>query len=43
MPFRSRTPFPEPHIDRAGRLAGNLRAMADMAIGRMDPRKIERM
>lgn len=38
-----RTPFPEPHIDRAGRLAGNLRAMADMAIGRMDPRKIERM
>lgn len=38
-----RAPFPEPHIDRAGRLAGNLRAIADIAIGRMDPRKIERM
>lgn len=38
-----RTPFPEPHIDRAGRLAGNLRALADLALGRIDPRKIERM
>jgi glycosyltransferase involved in cell wall biosynthesis len=38
-----RTPFPEPHIDRAGRLAGNLRALVDLALGRIDPRKIERM
>jgi len=38
-----RAPFPEPHIDRAGRLAGNLRALADLALGRIDPRKIERM
>ncbi|WP_298189280.1 glycosyltransferase family 2 protein [Novosphingobium sp.] len=38
-----RTPFPEPHIDRAGRLAGNLRALADLALGRIDPRKIEHM
>jgi glycosyltransferase involved in cell wall biosynthesis len=38
-----RTPFPEPHIDRAGRLAGNLSALADLALGRIDPRKIERM
>jgi glycosyltransferase involved in cell wall biosynthesis len=38
-----RAPFPEPHIDRAGRLAGNVRALADLALGRIDPRKIERM
>ncbi|WP_421839114.1 glycosyltransferase family 2 protein [Novosphingobium sp.] len=38
-----RAPFPEPHIDRAGRLAGNLRALADLVRGRIDPRKIERM
>jgi glycosyltransferase involved in cell wall biosynthesis len=38
-----RAPFPEPHIDRAGRLAGNLRALADLALGRIDPRKIEQM
>lgn len=38
-----RTPFPEPHIDRAGRLAGNLRALVDLALGRIDPRKIEHM
>ncbi|MFM9936643.1 MAG: glycosyltransferase family 2 protein [Novosphingobium sp.] len=38
-----RTPFPEPHIDRAGRLAGNMRALGDLALGRIDPRKIERM
>lgn len=38
-----RAPFPEPHIDRAGRLAGNMRALADLALGRIDPRKIERM
>lgn len=38
-----RAPFPEPDIDRVGRLTGNLRALADVALGRMDPRKIERM
>jgi glycosyltransferase involved in cell wall biosynthesis len=38
-----RAPFPEPHVDRLGRLIGNLRAFADIALGRMDPRKIERM
>ena len=38
-----RAPFPEPHIDRAGRLAGNLRALGDLVLGRIDPRKIERM
>jgi glycosyltransferase involved in cell wall biosynthesis len=38
-----RAPFPEPHIDRAGRLVGNMRALADLALGRIDPRKIERM
>lgn len=38
-----RAPFPEPHIDRAGRLVGNVRALADLALGRIDPRKIERM
>jgi GT2 family glycosyltransferase len=35
--------WPEPHIDRAGRLAGNMRALADLVLGRIDPRKIERM
>lgn len=38
-----RAPWPEPHIDRAGRLAGNMRALGDLALGRIDPRKIERM
>jgi glycosyltransferase involved in cell wall biosynthesis len=38
-----RAAFPEPHVDRAGRLLGNLRALADFALGRIDPRKIERM
>jgi len=38
-----RAPFPEPHIDRAGRLAGNVRALGDLLLGRIDPRKIERM
>ncbi|KUR70629.1 glycosyl transferase family 2 [Novosphingobium fuchskuhlense] len=38
-----RAPFPEPHIDRAGRLAGNMRALLDLVLGRIDPRKIERM
>ena len=38
-----RAPFPEPHIDRAGRLAGNMRALGDLVLGRIDPRKIEHM
>ncbi len=31
---------PEPHIDRRGRLAGNLLAIRDLAIGKIDPRRI---
>lgn len=34
---------PEPHIDRRGRLWGNIVALKDLAIGRIDPRKIETM
>ena len=33
----------EPHIDRRGRLRGNLLALMDLARGRLDPRRIERM
>jgi GT2 family glycosyltransferase len=32
---------PEPHIDRRGRLWGNTLALADLARGRVDPRRIE--
>lgn len=38
-----RAPFPEPWIDRAGRLRGNGLALADLLTGRLDPRKIESM
>jgi hypothetical protein len=31
---------PEPHIDRRGRLMGNLAAIADVLRGRADPRRI---
>lgn len=31
---------PEPYIDRRGRLLGNLIAMRDLVVGRMDPRRI---
>lgn len=34
---------PEPHIDRRGRLVGNIIALKDWAIGRIDPRRIETM
>lgn len=34
---------PEPWIDRKGRLRGNLVALADLVLGRLDPRKIEVM
>ncbi len=30
---------PEPHVDRLGRLKGNLRAMLDVARGRIDPER----
>lgn len=39
----ARALFPEPHIDRAGRLSGNLRAFGDLLLGRLDPRRVERM
>ncbi|MGY2046795.1 glycosyltransferase family 2 protein [Methylobacterium sp. JK268] len=31
---------PEPHVDRRGRLVGNLRALADLARGRLHPGRI---
>lgn len=34
---------PEPHIDRRGRLIGNMIALKDWATGRIDPRRIETM
>lgn len=36
----ARTPFPEPHVDRAGRLRGNLIALADLLRGRAHPMRI---
>ncbi|PNU04771.1 glycosyltransferase family 2 protein [Novosphingobium guangzhouense] len=38
-----RSLFPEPHIDRRGRLVGNLMALRDLAVGRIDPRRVETM
>lgn len=38
-----RSVWPERHIDRRGRLLGNLIALADLACGRIDPRRIERL
>jgi hypothetical protein len=35
--------WPEPHIDRRGRLIGNVIALFDWAAGRIDPRRIETM
>lgn len=35
-----RAGFPEPHIDRFGRLRGNLIAGIDLAMGRLHPRRI---
>ncbi len=34
---------PEPHVDRIGRLRGNLEALKDLIFGRLDPRRIESM
>lgn len=31
---------PEPYVDRAGRVAGNLKAMRDLLRGRLDPQRI---
>jgi GT2 family glycosyltransferase len=36
----ARAAWPEPYIDRRGRLAGNLLALADMCRGRMQPERI---
>jgi len=36
----ARSPFPEPWADRWGRFRGNLRALADLARGRLDPNRI---
>jgi GT2 family glycosyltransferase len=36
-----RSLWPEPHIDRRGRLAGNALALVDCLRGRVDPRRIE--
>jgi glycosyltransferase involved in cell wall biosynthesis len=33
--------YPEPHIDRRGRLLGNLLALGDLVAGKIDPRRIE--
>ena len=31
---------PEPYVDRAGRVVGNLTAMRDLVVGRLDPQRI---
>lgn len=38
-----RAPFPEPYVDRFGRLRGNARALLDLLMGRLHPGNIERM
>lgn len=38
-----RSIWPEPNIDRRGRLRGNMIAVSDLLRGRLDPRRIERM
>jgi hypothetical protein len=35
-----RSPWPEPHADRFGRLRGNLIAIADLVRGRAHPGRI---
>lgn len=39
----ARSAFPEPHIDRFGRLRGNVLGLWDLLRGRADPEKIELM
>lgn len=36
----ARSLWPEPYIDRRGRVAGNLLALRDLAFGRLDPQRI---
>ncbi len=36
----ARSPFPEPHVDRFGRLRGNIIALADLLRGRAHPMRI---
>ena len=36
----ARALHPEPYIDRAGRVAGNLKAVRDLLTGRLDPQRI---
>lgn len=38
-----RSLWPEPQIDRRGRLAGNMLAFMDLIRGRIDPRRIDRL
>ena len=34
---------PEPYVDRRGRLAGNLLAVRDVVLGKVDPTKVLRL
>lgn len=36
----ARTLHPEPYVDRAGRVVGNLKAVRDLITGRLDPQRI---
>jgi hypothetical protein len=36
----ARSLCPEPYVDRAGRVVGNLTAMRDLVVGRLDPQRI---
>lgn len=36
----ARSPRPEPWVDRKGRLSGNVRALAELAVGRLEPARI---
>lgn len=38
-----RSPRPEPWVDRRGRLKGNLIALGDLVLGRLDPRRIHQL
>ena len=35
-----RSPWPEPFVDRVGRLRGNLLALRDLATGRIGPERV---
>jgi hypothetical protein len=36
----ARSGWPEPYVDRRGRLRGNLLALRDLAAGRMTPERV---